>query len=162
MLCSQFHTDAGVSLTKRWSVPVVNRDHQIRICGSGVRISSGAPFPYKTANVWTRGLVPSDHLFQGCLVPNDANRVVVDLDPIHNRPDVSLPELDRPCRDVLPHYLPKALNCLGIEGVQLWMNGNSGERVLGPVPVRFKGRYPVLQDIVQLGQAIFDHGVEPP
>jgi hypothetical protein len=47
--------------------------------------------------------------------------MIIDLDPVHDRLDVGLPERDRPRRDVLPHDLPKALNGLGIEGIQLWM-----------------------------------------
>ena len=35
-----------------------------------------------------------------------------------------------------------------IEGVQFWMNGDPGERLPGPVSIRFEVRDPVFQDIV--------------
>jgi hypothetical protein len=50
----------------------------------GVRISSGAPLAYKTANVRTRTLAPGDHLLQSCLIANDPDRMIVGLDPIHD------------------------------------------------------------------------------
>lgn len=44
-------------------------------------IQGGAPFACKAANVWTCILVPGDHLLQGCPIPNDPDRVIIDLDP---------------------------------------------------------------------------------
>jgi hypothetical protein len=111
-------------------------------------VLNGAPLPCKTANVWTSILVPSDYFLQGCLLPNNPDRVIIDLDPVHNRLDVGLPEGDWPRRDVLPHDLPNALDGLGIEGVQLWMNVDPGERLLGPISIGFERRDPVFQDIV--------------
>jgi hypothetical protein len=41
-----------------------------------------APLAHKTANAWTRVLVPGDDLFQGGPVSDDPDSVIVDLDPV--------------------------------------------------------------------------------
>jgi hypothetical protein len=35
-------------------------------------------------------LVSGGYLFQGCLIPNDPDRMIVDLNPVYDRLDVGL------------------------------------------------------------------------
>src|SRR5262249_29829794 len=48
--------------------------------GSGVRISSGAPFAYKTTNLSLPSLATCDDGSQSSLVANDSDLVIVDFD----------------------------------------------------------------------------------
>lgn len=48
----------------------------------GVRVVQGAPFAYKTANVWVRVLIACDDVFQGVLVADNPDGMVIHLDAV--------------------------------------------------------------------------------
>jgi hypothetical protein len=50
-----------------------------------VRIPSGAPLRYKTANVWACVFAARNNLFQGRSIPDNPDRPIVHLNPIHDR-----------------------------------------------------------------------------
>jgi len=54
---------------------------ELRMWGSGVRISSGAPVAYKTANLSCLVLVTRNDGCECRLVADDSDLVVVDFDP---------------------------------------------------------------------------------
>jgi len=57
-----------------------------------------------------------DDLLQGCLIPDYPDRMIIDLDPVHDRFNVGLPERDWPRRDLLSHDLPEPLDgfCISV------------------------------------------------
>jgi hypothetical protein len=61
----------------------------------------GAPYPYRTASRF-RGLLRAsgDRLLEGRLVSDDADHMVVDVDPVDHRPEIRLRERDFPRPDV--------------------------------------------------------------
>jgi hypothetical protein len=66
-----------------------NRRTRLRIWGSGVRISSGAPFAYKTANISVLDLFARDGGLQDILAAYNTDGFIIDFDRIDDRADVT-------------------------------------------------------------------------
>ena len=99
--------------------------------------------------------------FQHVLVPHDPDRAVVDLDHVNQRSQVGLAEGNGPGRELLSHIPAESLQ-------QRRVNQDRGtparfcpfERRFGGVPLGFQSVQPIFQDIVNLGDAVFDELIE--
>jgi hypothetical protein len=78
---------------------------RLRIWGSEVRISSGAPFAYKTANLALASLATGDDGCQCSLVADDSNFVVVDFNLRDDRLEVGLSGLGIAGIELFSHEL---------------------------------------------------------
>src|SRR5664280_90902 len=134
---------------------------RLRIWGSGVRISPGAPLPYKTANPCCGGCPVGNHLFQGRLIADNADRVVIDLHAVDDRLDISFTEGDAAARDVLPHGVAEPFNYFWVNVISRRPIPYPVKRRLGSVSIELQGRDSLLQDFIKVSQAVLNHFVKP-
>src|ERR1035437_6447605 len=78
--------------------------------GSGVRISTGAPFAYKTTNIPVRDLFSGNHRLQYVLAANNPYGVVVDLDGVDDRADVGPARIGIAIVQLLGHQSRKRID----------------------------------------------------
>ncbi|WP_249125357.1 hypothetical protein [Bradyrhizobium manausense] len=105
-------------------------------------------------------MAAGNSLLQRGPVTHDPNGSVVNLYPLHHRPDVGLPEGDWPRGNIFAHKAAEALNCPGIDGMGPWARLNALQGIFRPVALDLEGRDTVLQDVIHLGQAVLHHRVE--
>ncbi|WP_040425397.1 hypothetical protein [Afipia birgiae] len=101
-------------------------------------------------------------MFQRRGVADNANDVVVDLDPVDDRAQIGLPERNLTIGDILAHFLPEPLDHFRRNfGCRRGLGLDAIERGLGPFTVKFEAADAIPQDIVQFGDAILHHAIEP-
>src|SRR5262245_63335561 len=89
---------------------IIRQSPRLRIWGSGVRISSGAPPSTHLRTRFIGGLSNKDGAFQQLFAASDANVVIVDLDGVNKRLQVRLSEWHRSNSELLAHATAEPLN----------------------------------------------------
>jgi hypothetical protein len=79
--------------------------NRLRIWGSGVRISSGAPIAYKTTNSALAGLATCDDAGQDSLIADDSDLFVVDFNLRDDGLKVGFPRLRIAGSELISHEL---------------------------------------------------------
>ncbi|WP_354268341.1 hypothetical protein [Bradyrhizobium japonicum] len=105
-------------------------------------------------------MIAGNDLLESGLIPHDADGMVIDLHPIDNGLDIGFAEGNRARGNVFPHEPAEPLDGLVIEIMRLRPELDAIQRFLGPVAVGLESRHPVLQDVVQFGEAVLHHRVE--
>ena len=80
---------------------------RLRIWGSGVRISPGAPPSTRLRTPRLGVLARENGLFEQLLVAFDTDLVIIDFDHVDKRPEVRLPKGHRSGAEVLTMVRPK-------------------------------------------------------
>jgi len=94
----------------------IGSSNKLRIGGTRVRISSGAPIAYKTSNISVRGLFVSNDGLQDVLTTNDPDGLVVDFYRVDYRADVALARIGVAVVELIGHQARKGIDLLGIHG----------------------------------------------
>src|SRR5215475_7747501 len=134
---------------------------RLRIWGSGVRISLGAPSITHLRTPSLSALAGQDSLFEQVLPALDPDPRVVDLDDINDRPDVGLPERYGPHGEVLLHHSTKSFDQGGID-VYLWCQLllHTLQCSLRVIAFRLECVQSTLEHFIQVCHAIFDEAVK--
>ena len=99
---------------------------RLRIWGSGVRISSGAPLSTHLRTPSLTVLASHDGSFKHVLATFDPNLAVMHLDDIDKRAHIGLPKWHRPGGEMLSHQTTKALDQRGVDLDLRRLNRKSG------------------------------------
>src|SRR5271169_4116703 len=87
---------------------------RLRIWGSGVRISSGAPIAYKTTNICGLCLPTCDYGCEGGFIGNNSDFAIVHLNMGDDRPQVGFAGFGVACVELFAHQAGE-----GIETVRV-------------------------------------------
>ena len=101
-------------------------------------------------------------LFKGGLVADDADDMVVHLDPIDHRADIGFPERDLAGRDIVAHDAAERINRDWIKGARSGLAAcDSVKHSFRLVAAELQIGDSFFQDIVELGHPILHHAIEP-
>ncbi|WP_454001909.1 hypothetical protein [Afipia felis] len=88
--------------------------------------------------------------------------MVIDFDPVDDRAQIGLPERNLAIGDVFAHFPPELLDHFrGNLSHRNSLSPDAIKRGLCSLAVKFEARDAIPEDIVQFGDAVFHHAIEP-
>src|SRR5260221_12675223 len=138
------------------------RSAALRIWGSGLRISPGAPPSTHLRTRFTGGLPGKDGALKHVLAAFDADAVVVHLDDVNERLQVGLSERHRSGGELLTHTAAESLDERRVDAdcrSNIELGGLKGS--LRAVATGLEAVEPILEYIIEVCHAVLDQPAEP-
>src|SRR5262245_18567970 len=138
---------------------IIRQSPRLRIWGSGVRISSGAPPSTHLRTRFMGGPSGKDGAFKYVLTAFDANLVVVHLDDVDEGLQVGLSQRHRASRELLTHTTAEPLNERGINAdLRRYMRLGGLER--RAVAIGLEAVEPILKYVIDVRHPVLDQPIE--
>ncbi|MEW6395664.1 MAG: hypothetical protein AB1582_14100 [Pseudomonadota bacterium] len=123
---------------------------------------SGAPFAYKTTNIPVLDLFARNGGLKDILAAQDPDGLVVDLDSVDDRMDVTLPGAGLRGIELLIHQTCERVDLSGIDnGCCTALGAGLVQRRFGAFPLGFESGGTFPQNVVEFDDAVLDRAVEP-